>query len=122
MKSLVKTLIDRKLIGADAVLTGMVHARALGGITKKMRKEVYCTGITEQGFSARDENGLTYVMHFDDLDGVDGMDLPRYARVYNIKPDGGAAKTGKKRGRKPKTVLNTLEAQNGKNQRTNLNH
>jgi hypothetical protein len=38
------------------------------------------------------------------------MDLPRYARVYNIKPDGSRAATGKKRGRKPKTVINTLEA------------
>ena len=110
MKSLVKLLIERKLIGADAVLTGLVHARSLGGITKKMRKEVYCTGITEQGFAARDENGLQYVMHFNDLDGIDGMDLPRYARVYNIKPDGSRATTGKKRGRKPKAVVNTLEA------------
>lgn len=111
MKSLVKTLIERNLIRADAVLTGLVHARSLGSVTtKKMRKEVCCTGITAQGFAARDENGLQYVMQFDDLLEVDGMDLPRYARVYNIKPDGSRAVTGKKRGRKPKTVINTLEA------------
>lgn len=103
MKTLIKTLIERKLIKADAVLTGLVHVRSLGGVTtKKMRKEVYCTGIVEQGFAARDEAGFQFVMHFNDLESIDGMDLPRYARVYNIKPDGGAAKTGKKRGRKPK--------------------
>jgi hypothetical protein len=110
MKSLIKTLIERKLVKADAVLTGLVQATSLGGVIKKIRKEVYCTGITNQGFAARDESGFQFVMQFDDLESIDGMDLPRYARVYNIKPDGGTAKTGKKRGRKPKVVINTLEA------------
>jgi hypothetical protein len=33
---------------------------------------------------------------------LDGMDPERFAAVWDIKADGGAAKVGKRRGRKPK--------------------
>jgi hypothetical protein len=41
-------------------------------------------------------------MEFDDLDAIDGMDIERFAKVYNIKADGSVKTPGKKRGRKPK--------------------
>lgn len=36
---------------------------------------------------------------------VDGMDVIRYADIYDLLPDGSSKKVGRKRGRKPKMVL-----------------
>jgi hypothetical protein len=124
MKPLIKTLIEKKLIPTNSVLNGRVQANTLGGVSMKVRKSVYYRGLNSSGFVCNDELGSAYVMKFDDVESVDGMDLARFARVYNIKSDGGTAKTGKKRGRKPKTAINNSNGgfTNGENQRANTNH
>lgn len=108
MKPLLKTLLERQLIPANSVLTGSVKANVLGGVIHKIRKRVYLNGCNVKGFVCIDEMGKKYQMEFDDLESIDGMPIDRYARVYNIKADGSRAKTGKKRGRKPKeqTLVN----------------
>lgn len=121
MTPLLKTLLQQKLIPANSVLTGRVKANTLGGTRLKVRKSVFYNGLSMQGFTCRGELGANYLMEFDDLEAIDGMDLPRFAKVYNIKPDGSSAKSGKKRGRKPKVSINNNngDLNNGKNQRTN---
>lgn len=122
MNSLIKTLLERKLIPDNSVFTGLVRANTLGGVQLKVRKSVYYTSLSLHGFVCRDELGKMYRMEFDDLESIDGMDLVRFAKVYNIKADGSVAAPGKKRGRKPKSVINTNnngEITNGSNQRTN---
>lgn len=110
MKPLLKTLLERDLIPANCVLTGTVKANVLGGVIHKIRKNVYFKQLNIKGFICIDEMGKKYQMEFDDIEAIDGMPLDRYARVYNIKADGSRAKVGKKRGRKPKPVVNILEA------------
>lgn len=102
MTPLLKTLLQRKLIPTNSVFTGRVRTNTLGGVQLKVRKDVYYKRLSMQGFVCRGELGEQYVMEFDDLENIDGMDLQRFAKVYNIKPDGSGSKTGKKRGRKPK--------------------
>ena len=104
MNTLLKTLIERQLIPANSVLTGEVRANVLGGVIHKVRKNVYLNVLNIKGFVCVDEMGKKYQMEFDDITAIDGMPLDRYARVYNIKADGSRAKTGKKRGRKPKVT------------------
>ena len=106
-KPLIKTLLERNLIPANSLLTGLARARTLGGVGK-VRKNVFFTGtVNRYGFVSRDEVGNNYVIEYGDLEGIDGMDLARFARVYNIKPDGSKARVGKKRGRKPKVACSS---------------
>lgn len=102
MTPLLKTLLERQLIPSNSVFTGRVRTNTLGGVQLKVRKDVYYNRLSMKGFVCCGELGEQYNMEFDDLEAIDGMDLPRFAKVYNIKPDGSGAKTGKKRGRKPK--------------------
>lgn len=124
MKPLIKALIQRNLISTNNVLSGLVRATTLGGVALKVNKTVYFNHISKLGFVCNNELGEKYLMEFDDLNSIDGMDIARYARVYNVRPDGTAAKIGKKRGRKPKTAINNSNGglDNGKNQRTNNNN
>ena len=41
----------------------------------------------------------------DSIKAVDGMDVIRYADIYDLLPDGTSKKVGRKRGRKPKDEL-----------------
>lgn len=104
MKTLLKTLLERQLIPNNSVFSGRVRAPTLGGTSLKVRKDVFYSGLNKQGFVCRDELARTYVMEFDDLEAIDGMDIVRFARVYNIKENGSTGKAEKKRGRKPKAV------------------
>jgi hypothetical protein len=124
MNTLLKTLLERNLIPDNSVFTGRVRTNTLGGTQLKVRKSVYYNKLSNRGFVCRGELGESYVMEFNDLESVDGMDLVRFARVYNIKADGSGAKTGKKRGRKPRAQINKDNggSNNGKNQRTNTNN
>lgn len=121
---LIKVLLEKNLIPVNSLLTGRVRARTLGGIGK-VHKNVYFTGtVNPRGFVSRDETGNGYVIEYEDLEAIDGMDLARFARVYNIREDGSKTTPGKKRGRKPKTLVNNNNGglQNGKDQRTNSNN
>ena len=104
MKTLVKTLLERQLIPNNSVFSGRVRASCLGAQTLKVRKDVFYVGLNKQGFMCKDELSSPYFMEFNDLDAIDGMDIARFAKVYNIKADGSVATPGKKRGRKPKAV------------------
>ena len=104
MKTLLKTLLERQLIPSNSVFSGRVRAHCLGAQTLKVRKDVFYVGLNSQGFMCKDELSNPYFMDFDDLDAIDGMDIPRFAKVYNIKADGSVGGAGKKRGRKPKAA------------------
>lgn len=121
MTPLLKTLLLQKLIPNNSVFTGRVRTHTLGGNQLKVRKRVYYTKLSTKGFICRGDLGQQYIMEFDDLEAIDGMDLARFARVYNVKADGSSAKLGKKRGRKPKVLINNTngDLNNGENQRTN---
>lgn len=124
MTPLLKTLLQRDLIPNNSVFTGRVRTNTLGGNKLKVRKDVYYSKLSMRGFVCRGELGENYVMEFDDLEAIDGMELPRFARVYNIKADGTGAKTGKKRGRKPRAQINKDNGglNNGENQRANTDN
>lgn len=103
MNTLIKTLLEKQLIPANSKLTGRCKARYLGGM-QKVRMTVYLIGLKPTGFICINELGEKYLMEWNDLEFIDGMDIERFAKVYNIKADGSVKKPGKKRGRKPKAA------------------
>jgi hypothetical protein len=118
MKTLLKTLLERRLIPDNSAFCGRVRAVTLGGNVRKVRKDVFYSRLSREGFVCRDELGKPFIMEFDDLETIDGMDIVRFARVYNIKENGLTGAAGKKRGRKPKVAINKLNGglDNGKDQ------
>lgn len=121
MNPLISKLLERDLIEPGMVLTGGVYTSGLGQTTQKIRKELLLVNKRTNSFVCQDILERKYNMLFDDVEMVDGMDIKRFASVYNIKADGSDRKVGKKRGRKPKNLLNNIETaenKNGKGQRT----
>ena len=87
MEKLFATLIERNLINTNTVVTATLPTVIFGGAVVDKRRELHwnskipCNSIHE----------------------IEGMDPVRYARSYDIKPDG-SVKTYKRRGRKPKVL------------------
>ena len=84
-KKLLKTLVEQ----------GLVHTRTRVRIKTKVRS------WTEQSFDTIKITNWHSNIGADAILEVDGMDPERFAKVYNITPDG-TVKIVKKRGRKPK--------------------
>jgi hypothetical protein len=105
---LAEALVAKGVLGAGTE----VEARYLGaGLSGKFDMLV-SGGFTIEGASL--SGGTVYFTLTSTADGsqkrlpalavtsIDGMDPERFASVYNVKADGGEAKVGKRRGRKPK--------------------
>jgi len=84
-KDLLNTLVERKLVTTETVVRARVPTRG------------FHTGV----FMAIKDIHWDPKMVADDILDIEGMDPERFAKSYDIKPDG-SVKVYKKRGRKPK--------------------
>ena len=85
-EQLLQTLVAKKLVHENTLVYANVRSKGLGGKDIFVKKDVYYY----PGMPA----GAIY--------DIEGMTPERFAKAYNIKPDG-TFKENKKRGRKPKT-------------------
>ena len=85
-ESLLATLVDRKLITEETLVYANVKSKGLGGKDIFIKKDVYWYPGMPAGA----------------IHDIEGMIPERFAKAYNITPDG-TVKTYKKRGRKPRT-------------------
>lgn len=85
-EQLLQTLVAKKLVHKNTLVYANVRSKGLGGKDIFVKKDVYYY----PGMPA----GAIY--------DIEGMTPERFAKAYNIKPDG-TFKEYKKRGRKPKT-------------------
>lgn len=85
-EQLLQTLVAKKLVHENTLVYANVRSKGLGGKDIFVKKDVYYF----PGMPA----GAIY--------DIEGMTPERFAKAYNIKPDG-TFKEYKKRGRKPKT-------------------
>jgi hypothetical protein len=83
--NLMNTLVERNLLNDDTLVTAMVNSVGFNGVVGKFKKEV----------------NWDYKITSDMILAIEGMDPARFAKSYNIKPDG-STNAHKKRGRKPK--------------------
>lgn len=107
MNNLISALIERAVINGDNVITASYTVQdSVGRILKKIG-DFGLVNIEQQN------NSIQFVLQHmiekhrvrvddESIIAIDGMDIKRYADVYDINADGSNKKTGKKRGRKPK--------------------
>jgi len=85
-QELLNALIERKLVTDNTLIYANVKTVGLGGNPTFIKKDVYWNEQMPAGA----------------IHDIEGMEPERFAKAYNIKPDG-TCKEYKKRGRKPKT-------------------
>ncbi len=112
MNSLISALIEKKAFVKDTIITASYQstdlfgrtynksgefkvARILKGETSPVFELINVTGTSKMVIRAKPE----------EIKAVDGMDICRFADVYDLLPDGSSKKVGRKRGRKPKSRL-----------------
>ena len=82
---LLETLVERELVNHNTIVYAQVQAEGLGGQKIMIKKDVYFNNDIPAGA----------------IHDIEGMIPERFAKAYNIKPDG-SCKEYKKRGRKSK--------------------
>ena len=87
-QQLFKTLVERKLINTETIV----------------RAHVPAVGFHTGNYMAVKDLHWEPKIKADSILDIEGMDPERFAKSYDIKPDG-SAKVYKKRGRKPKHVV-----------------
>ena len=86
-KNLLSTLVERKLVNTDTVV----------------RAKIPTVGFHEGQYIAVKDVHWESTITADNIIDIEGMDPERFAKSYNIKPDG-SVKAYKKRGRKRKIL------------------
>lgn len=105
-------LLKKHAIGVDNIVTANYTVTDLFGRTFNKTNEFKIVNIvntsTEIKFDliSLDDN-KTIQMDSESIVFIDGMDIERYADIYDLLPDGTDKKVGKKRGRKSKNCNQT---------------
>ena len=87
-EELLKTLVERNLVNENTIVYANVKTVGLGATPTVIQKDVYYSP------------DMPAAVIID----IEGMEPVRFAKAYNIKPDG-SYKEHKKRGRKAKAEL-----------------
>jgi hypothetical protein len=113
MNQLIKAMIDKNILSSEIKITANYTTKDSVGRIISKRDEFRLVTVQEQGnnyrFKLKQLRGNTTVFVWaNDIIALDGMTPERYVGVYNINPDGTVKNLGKKRGRKPKSLLKTV--------------
>jgi len=108
---LISALIEKNAFAVDTIITAKYDSRDLFGriFSKKSNFKIkrilnkHELPVLELG--AIDDVAVTVTVDAGSIIAIDGMDLDRYADIYDLQFDGSSKKIGKKRGRKPKSQL-----------------
>ena len=87
-QELLDTLVERELVNHNTWVYAQVQVEGLGGTPMMVKKDVYYNSDIPA----------------DAIHDIEGIEPERFAKAYDIKPDG-SYKEYKKRGRKPKHEL-----------------
>jgi hypothetical protein len=114
--SLLKVLIDRNIIGVRTEIDARYRGRDIAGHALVASTGTFLileiqNSDTGYRFLCADViDGSRRLLAGDAIVGVDGMDPIRLAANYEIDEDGNRIKVGKRRGRKPRAVLEAMAA------------
>ena len=107
MKNIFLALLEKQAIGSDNIITASYVVKDLFGRTFSKITEFRIANIIHNEGSLKfhlsslsDDRNVE--VGPESIQYIDGMDVPRYADIYDLQPDGSSKKVGKKRGRKPK--------------------
>lgn len=109
MNHIICALIDKKALTEDNVVTATYTVR--DGVGRTLKKVGNFGIVNFQRTTNEVQFTLEHVtdknqilVNDDNIIAIDGMDIGRYADVYNIDKNGSTKSIGKKRGRKPKNL------------------
>jgi hypothetical protein len=109
--TIINALVEKQALAIDTIITASYLTKDLFGRTFKKVSDFKLKGIvyseSQHLFDLRSVDNDTISLRTDatSIKAIDGMDITRYADIYDILPDGTLKKTGKKRGRKSKSKL-----------------
>lgn len=82
---LAKILAERKLLRKGVTISAKVPVRGFGDAPITAVKKGIITSVNEKGFTALYEDRKSRTRGFEDLQDIEGMDIPRYAQAYKVK-------------------------------------
>lgn len=114
--SLLKALVERKIIGVRTEIDARYRGRDIAGQPLVATSgtflilDVKLNAANEPVFECADTiDGKRRILPGAAITGIDGMSPERLAANYNLDEDGNPVKVGKRRGRKPRVLIETVE-------------
>lgn len=110
--ALISALIEKEAFSPDTIITAKYRSMDLFGRVFdktgnfKVNRIISGREPIFELVTMTDGNGMVEATS-DAIKAIDGMDLMRFADIYDLLPDGSRKKVGRKRGRKPKAQLTT---------------
>lgn len=107
MNAVIQTLISAGVLAQDTVVTAKIIKQSKYGMVTCQYKDMLINKIyaIDDMLLLRDPySSAEITISIDNITGIEGMTLDRYAEVYNINADGSNKNIGRKRGRKPKSL------------------
>ncbi len=107
-EQLISALIEKQAFVDDTIFTASYHSYDLFGrvFSKigdfKLRRVIKNQSSTLLELAILESSRLVVKANPNAIQLIDGMDLQRFAEIYDLHIDGSHKKTGRKRGRKPK--------------------
>lgn len=108
MNQIISALLDRRAITSDNVITASYTV--IDSLGRSLKRVGNFSIVNFEQTNTNINFTLVHVVekrkikiNDDNILAIDGMDLKRYADVYDINADGSNKRIGKKRGRKPKS-------------------
>lgn len=105
---LISALIEKEAFVTDTIFTASYTSQDVFGriFSKtgdfKLQRVIKQQTNTLLELVILESSGLIVKAESDSIQMIDGMDLQRFADIYDLEMDGTHKKTGRKRGRKPK--------------------
>ena len=109
--ALITALIEKKAFVEDTIVTAIYQSldafgRSYSTLGKfKVKKILNNTGGALFELSNLSDTTTVINAYADSIQSIDGMNLSRFADIYDLLPDGTNKKVGRKRGRKSKNQL-----------------
>lgn len=107
--TLAQALIERGILANNSRIWATCPILAMGNAPTEAYIPLTVDRIVHEDgtikFQAVHTSGRKYSIPCEEVDKIDGMAPERLAAAYDIKPNGNTKTAGKKRGRKPKALL-----------------
>lgn len=110
-EELISALLEKNAFESSTIITAAYTSTDVFGRTFekvgqfRVRKIVKSSHRTLFELMMSHDSSSVMLAPASNIRAVDGMDICRYADIYDLLPDGTSKKVGRKRGRKPKTQL-----------------
>lgn len=110
-RTIIQALVEKQAFAVDTIITASYFTKDLFGRTYekigdfKLKRIIYSESQHLFELGSIENDNVGFRTDATGIQAIDGMDITRYADMYDILPDGTGKKVGRKRGRKSKAQL-----------------